>query len=281
MRTDEHINQVVFDGALVKMGRWRLPVAHPRFHDSGPARGYLVVFPRTSTWIQHEGGRPFVADPSVATLYNAHQRYTRRPIAAVGDCCEFVVLAPEVLRPIVARLDPASADAPERLLKHTHAPISSTVYLRQRQVYRHVRTSPVPDALFVEETMVRAVSHVLGGAYRTAHQVSDGQRDLVEHVREVIARRFTTALTLSALSDAAGTSVFHLCRVFKAATGITLHQYVTQVRLRASLERLTDAQSDLSAIALDLGFSTHSHFTAAFRACYGMTPSSYRAGTRE
>jgi AraC family transcriptional regulator len=74
-------------------------------------------------------------------------------------------------------------------------------------------------------------------------------------------------------------SVFHLCRTFRAVTGQTIHAYRTQLRLRAALERVEYA-SDLSAVALDLGFSSHSHFTAAFRRAFGVTPSGVRRALR-
>jgi AraC-like DNA-binding protein len=48
------------------------------------------------------------------------------------------------------------------------------------------------------------------------------------------------------------------------------------LRLHASLEMLRDPR-DISSIALDLGFTDHSHFTAAFRRRFGVTPSAYRA----
>ena len=73
-----------------------------------------------------------------------------------------------------------------------------------------------------------------------------------------------------------GCSVFHLERVFKSRTGFSLYAYRNQLRLRAALERLGDGDVDLIDIALDLGFSSHSHFTEAFRRNFGKTPSAVR-----
>jgi AraC family transcriptional regulator len=73
-----------------------------------------------------------------------------------------------------------------------------------------------------------------------------------------------------------GSSVFHLARIFKVRTGFSLHTYRTQLRLRAALERLREPGLDLIDIALDLGFSSHSHFTETFRRSFGKTPSAVR-----
>jgi AraC family transcriptional regulator len=48
------------------------------------------------------------------------------------------------------------------------------------------------------------------------------------------------------------------------------------VRLLLALERLEDGERDLSRLALDLGYSSHSHFTAAFRRSFGTPPSAAR-----
>jgi AraC-like DNA-binding protein len=83
-------------------------------------------------------------------------------------------------------------------------------------------------------------------------------------------------LTLTRIARALGVSVFHLCRSFRRATGLTLHAYRDQVRLRAALERLEQGERDLTRLALDLGYSSHSHFTAAFRRSFGTSPSRTR-----
>jgi AraC-like DNA-binding protein len=81
------------------------------------------------------------------------------------------------------------------------------------------------------------------------------------------------------LGEVAGrlhTSEFHLARLFRAHTGFTLHGYRNQLRLRLALERIP-AEDDLTALAHELGFSSHSHFTDAFRALFGAPPAEVRA----
>jgi AraC-like DNA-binding protein len=55
-----------------------------------------------------------------------------------------------------------------------------------------------------------------------------------------------------------------------------MHGYRNQLRLRAALESLRDPRVDLSGLALDLGFSSHSHFTVMFRRSFGCPPSQFR-----
>jgi AraC family transcriptional regulator len=276
----EHINEIVFAGELVKIGRWRLPAAHPRFTNSGPTRHYLFVFPRTSVWIQHAGGRPFVGDANIITYYNVGQEYTRGVIAPAGDWCDYYAVNPRLLRDVIGEWDPAAADQPEHILPFDRGPSDARAYLAQRSIYSYVRTEKSPDPLFVEESVVNILTHAIALAYGTRAPQRARQADVVEHAREVIARRFTARLTLSDLSRETGSSLFHLCRLFHAGTGRTIHGYLNQLRLRASLAPVLDSARDLTDIALALGYSTHSHFTSAFRTEYGVTPSSLREANR-
>jgi AraC family transcriptional regulator len=275
MPHDEHVNDIIFAGEILKIGRWRLPAGHPRYVDSGPTRHYLFVFPRTTGWIQHAGERAFVVDPNVVTFYNQHQEYTRRSISPQGDHSDYYAIQPHVLRQVVAAWDQAAAESHDRIMRLTHGPSDPATYWRQRMVYTQVRHGSA-DPLFVEETMLAVLTRLMELAYGQQPESTGRRVELVEHAREIIAAHFTSPLTLTALARATGASVFHLCRVFRERTGVTIHAYRNQLRLRTALERAADPSVDLSALALDLGFSTHSHFTSAFKRLYGMTPSDLR-----
>jgi len=74
-----------------------------------------------------------------------------------------------------------------------------------------------------------------------------------------------------------GVSPFHLSRVFRAETGISVHQYLLRIRMQQALSRLHDGEAHLSRLALDLGFSSHSHFSTIFRRHFGESPAQVRA----
>jgi len=64
-----------------------------------------------------------------------------------------------------------------------------------------------------------------------------------------------------------------------ALEGLPLYRYQLRCRLARALDLLHE-YDDLSALALDLGFSTHSHFSAAFRQLYGRTPAEMQRALR-
>lgn len=277
-----HIDVVVFASPLVRVGRWRCPADHPHFADSGPSSDALFVFPREGVWIQHAGGDPFVADANTVTYYNKGQCYTRRMLSRRGDQCEWFAVAPEAIADTLAAHEPAAIDRPDVPFQFTHGPSDPDSYLRQRLVFQHVSREPNADRLFVEEVVLSVLGDVTRLAYER-HGVKQPARrrhrrdaDLVESARDVIARQFKHNLSLSDVATEVGSSVFHLARLFKARTGFSLHAYRNQLRLRAALERLAEPAIDLIDIALDLGFSSHSHFTETFRRSFGKTPSVVR-----
>jgi AraC-like DNA-binding protein len=101
-------------------------------------------------------------------------------------------------------------------------------------------------------------------------------REIVDQTKELLAARFRERLTMGEIAGSIGVSRFHLSRVFRSSTGFSLHGYRNQLRLRAALERIADPETRLPALASELGFSGHSHFTAAFRETFGVAPSELR-----
>ena len=83
-------------------------------------------------------------------------------------------------------------------------------------------------------------------------------------------------LTLGEIASDIGVTPIYLTQSFKRSEGMPLYRYQMALRLARALNSLPERQ-DISDLAFELGFSSHSHFTAAFRSELGVTPSHYRA----
>lgn len=84
------------------------------------------------------------------------------------------------------------------------------------------------------------------------------------------------APTLSAMALVAALSPSHFAKKFRQSTGLSLQRFINRRRLSASIPLLQANSDSLSGIALDLGFSSQSHFTRLFSDTTGMTPAKYR-----
>ena len=106
---------------------------------------------------------------------------------------------------------------------------------------------------------------------------------LPRHVlRRIIERMrcFSCDLSLQALATESGYSRVHFIRMFRAATGYSPHNYLLNLKLERARELLKDPSMSLIEIALDCGFSSHSHLSRLFHKIVGVTPSDYRRSLR-
>lgn len=83
-------------------------------------------------------------------------------------------------------------------------------------------------------------------------------------------------ITIDELCGVSGLSRTYLSRLFKSETGMTIMQYVMQMKLEAACKTLELSREPISSIANYLAFSSESHFISAFRKAWGMTPRAYR-----
>lgn len=83
------------------------------------------------------------------------------------------------------------------------------------------------------------------------------------------------APSLSDVSIRVGMSPSHFAKKFRHTTGLSMGRFVNRRRILRSLEILK-TDSPLASVALDLGFSSQSHFTRIFSGLTGMTPAKYQ-----
>jgi AraC-like DNA-binding protein len=267
----------------VCIGLFRCAVTERQFEDTGPIRNHVVVFPRRAVGIEPEGRPRVVASPNVVMFYNRGQAYRRRPLDAAGDASDWFAFAPRVLSEVMAEIDPKGALCPDRPFRLTHAPSGAPEYLAQRRLIERLRRGESGDSLATDEACMLLLRRVMAGARRRRgggrerRAATRRQRDdLVAAACEVLALRFAEGVTLNRVAREVGASPYHLARIFKEGTGSTMHRHLEQLRLRAALEALAETR-DIATVGLSLGYSSHSHFTAAFHRAFGVTPSAYRS----
>ena len=90
-----------------------------------------------------------------------------------------------------------------------------------------------------------------------------------------------TSLSIDRLAELCGISAGHLMRAFKQSTGETVHAFVEGVRLAKAQRLLSETDLPLKSIAAELGFSTPSSFSFAFRRATGGTPAAFREQLRK
>lgn len=102
------------------------------------------------------------------------------------------------------------------------------------------------------------------------------QHPAVLRARELIDHQPARTWTVQTLAVMAGLSASRLSACFKTEVGMTLHQYLMRARIEAAKTLLKDTDLPITGIALELGYASSQHFSSAFRAATGRSPSAFR-----
>jgi len=139
------------------------------------------------------------------------------------------------------------------------------------------RSVPGTDNPAFEEILIAMLQRTVRRRFDRAFRATSRSLALVAKVKELLA---TTGelLSLGQIASAAGASPAYLTDLFHRIEGIPIYRYQTRLRLARALSQLAHA-NDITQLALELGFSSHSHFSSAFRSRFGITPSRYREST--
>jgi AraC family transcriptional regulator len=137
------------------------------------------------------------------------------------------------------------------------------------------------DRLYVE-TMAQLIAAHLARKHSTRSRPRSmpaaralSQRRL-RHLVEYIEAHLGDDLSIDAMAAEIDLSPFYLSRVFKAAVGQSLHQYVLDRRVERAKELLRETGTPIAEIALSAGFSSQSHLSNWFRRRVGVSPAAYR-----
>jgi AraC family transcriptional regulator len=246
-----------------------------------------IVLMRHGAFSRHFGRRTVTADVNQAVFFSRDSTYRVSHPADCGDRGTVFTVSPRVLNDIVRELDPSIDEHPDQPFLFVTGPCDSSVFWRHRELVQRLESaeSEPLEPLWADVTALQLVADVLESAFvqrgvarkpkKVGTDVDHAER--TEAAKAYLAARMSERLTLDDVARAVHASPFHLARIFQQQTGVPVHRYLTQLRLRASLERLADGAGDITEIALELGFSSHSHFTDAFKREFGHPPSRHRS----
>lgn len=231
-----------------------------------------LVFPYRGLFMRHVCSAQSVADANHVLFFNGGEGYQVSHPASGGDAC----LSLSISQPMLRELAPAA------LLRRSDAPMFRSQSLRideRAQVLvallRHSLRSGAIEPLEAESLALTLICRSLGP--RTSHAAGStrARQRLVDRAKLLLASDLTRRWTLAGIASEVGGSPVYLTQAFRQVEGMPLYRYHLRLRLARALDLVADCE-DVAALALDLGFSSHSHFSAAFRQAYGRTPSEFR-----
>ena len=199
-----------------------------------------------------------------------------------GDSSTVFLLAPPLLMEMIRAWDPDVENRPHRLFQRSYINVGSPLQILQYRLLKAERGAL--DTLAVEEEIITLIAEILRSSQR-GHIFKAGlsantlrvHAEQTDSVKIFLNAHLHDSLQLEQISAAVHLSPYHLCRIFKQNTGMTLHHYLKRLRLFNAAERMLDHPGTrLDLLALEFGFSNHGNFSTAFRQTFGSNPSELR-----
>ena len=231
-----------------------------------------VVFPYRGIYLRHVARDQAVADANHVMFFNAGEGYRIAHPIRGSDASLSLQLEASVLEELSpsALLNKRSV----RGFRVQHRRIDSLTQARVTWL-RHHLGQDTTDPLRVESLALDLVSHSLGPRTSSPSEATHGQRRLADRVKVLLASDVSRRWTLAEIGTEIGASPVYLTQVFRRVEGLPLYRYQLRLRLARALDLLA-TRRDVSSLAADLGFSSHSHFTAVFRQAYGTSPTKFQ-----
>jgi AraC-like DNA-binding protein len=264
------VRRSLFDSEPIRIASFAVDPVSDACGDVESQGEHVMVLPFAGVFAKHEApGRHVVGTPSHAVFIAADTPYRIAFPGSIGD------------RAIVLRFD--SSLVPEAVDRRAGETLGSQGLLSAQAMMRrdHLRrraSDPGAERFEIETLGLELLDLCLTALREapTSQPATHLRRSCaVERVKEAVAVAPARGWSVAGLAKIANLSPFHLCHVFRELTGVSIYDYVLRERLAQALQAVLDG-GDITAIALDAGFASHSHFTARFKRFFSSTPSALR-----
>jgi len=261
----------LFEGDNLQIGQFEARPVSDALGEVEWQGSNVVVLPVSGVFSKHDApGRHVIGTPSHAVFVAADTPYRISFPGAVGD------------RALTLRF--GHALAADQLCSNSegmasHGLLPPGAMLLRNLLWKRLESAEADEfeaealGLDLLDISLRSM-RTCGRTVRRSAQVR--RMRAIERVKEAVSLAPADGWNLAKLAKVANLSPFHLCHVFRQMVGTAIYDYVLQERLARTLDVILDGGHDLTAIALDAGFASHSHFTARFRRFFGCTPTALR-----
>lgn len=234
---------------------------------------------RTASQVTHGQELRWTEASGMVSCVPADGEQHTYPMTSDSGCDLFVVLIPEGHLTAVAEYEGVGAADWPPMLGIDDAVMRDCMARLAARPNAH----DAPVEIGVDEAARRLILRLVelsGGGTLDWHDDASGfDRRTLLNLVAYVDEHLRIAPSLSDMAVLAGMSPSHFAKKFRQSTGLSLTRFVNRRRILRSLETLKNDVS-LASVALDLGFSSQSHFTRIFSEVTGMTPAKFRKSVR-
>jgi AraC-like DNA-binding protein len=276
---------LLFETELLRVVDYRC-----RGHDgvAEQAQEHEIVLPRSGSYVRRDAAGLCVADANHVLFFHRGQTFDIHHPHPGGDRSTDFALKGNAAPDLVRHFNPRVED-------HWQRPFPVSGFTRRRpamglalsRLTAAARSAP-QEPLLLEESALLLLGSILRQAFGVRQGAGVGRegestadhREAAARVKLLLRQELSRKRSLQELAGQAGYSPYHLCRLFKRQTGLSIHRYLQHLRLQESLDLLVEfPQRSVAEIAHGLGFASHSHFSTAFHGHFALSPRAFRQGT--
>lgn len=230
-------------------------------------RRYRIFLPTKGAFAYRTSdGRRIVADAVHLFITAPGEMFDVEPLGRVDQFRGILIAAPEELRPLNG--------APKRRFANSHpevmaanAPLEALLLANRIHVM-----SSFGEKSACMESANRLIALALSAP--TLPRIARNS-PIVDRLKVQLNETFHQRSSLTELSAQVGKSPSLLTQMFTRSQDMSFYQYQLKIRLSAALASLF-GRHNITEVAYDVGFSSHSHFSVQFRRAFGMSPSQCR-----
>ena len=231
-----------------------------------------LVFPYRGVFVRHVGRNDAVAEANQLLFFNEAEAYRISHPVDGGDACLDLVVEEAQLLELVPKEQLRSGATPafRRQRRRIDPRAQALVALLRHSLSRNIAETLEAETLaltLVRRSLGERTSHVAGA--------SPGRQKLVDRAKLVLSSDLSRRWTLAEIAAEVGVSPVYLTQMFQQVEAMPLYRYHLRLRLARALD-LLGRYDNLTTLGMDLGFSSHSHFSSAFRLVYGRTPAEFQ-----
>ena len=275
----EPVEKYLYEGRDVRIGRYDCRADHESFALTESVADDMFVLATRALWLRRSTKSFQYVSPGSVLIHDAGSTIERRQSRDGGDLAYWFSVRPAEFREALS--SHGLRTSIPRLGMHA----SPQVQLGFASILKEVNAD-MPSSLSTESQVLSLLDEICQAAALNASNASTvvvraesraKATRLIDRAKEFIDGNLAEDIDLGAIAREVGLSAFYLCRLFKSIAGMSIHEYRIRQRLSFALDRMIAGHGDdLSRLALDSGFSSHSHLTRTFSRRYGMPPSSLR-----
>lgn len=229
--------------------------------------GHQLMLVRRGVFRARVGGRTLLADPTIAYLGGPAQEQSIAHRVGTEDTCTALLMSESFM-----------VEVTQGARVQGSVPVTGDLAVAHRLLSARARRCT--DSFELAEMTIRLVGRLLTAPPAIQHAstraaTAAARRTLVDAARELLTGDPAT-LGLRQVAQRLGCSPYHLSRIFRRQTGMTLTRYRNSIRVHIALDAIEAGNANLADLAAELGFADHAHLTRTVRDECGHTPQALR-----